>query len=36
MFFWINLGTIVVATMALIIPTYIVSKITPVQAIKFD
>ena len=36
MFFLINLGTILVATLALIIPTYIISKITPVEAIKFD
>ncbi|MFY7810919.1 MAG: ABC transporter permease, partial [Flavobacterium sp.] len=38
--FWviiaINLGTIMVATLALIVPTYIISKITPVKAIKFD
>lgn len=33
---WINFGTIVIATLALIVPTYIISKITPVKAIKFD
>jgi lipoprotein-releasing system permease protein len=38
--FWvilgINFGTVVVAILALIIPTYIISKITPIKAIKFD
>jgi lipoprotein-releasing system permease protein len=32
----INLGTVIVATLALIVPTYIISKITPVKAIKFE
>lgn len=33
---WINLGTLVLCVMMLIVPSYIVSKISPVKAIKFD
>lgn len=38
--FWhiglLNLGTIVLCTAALIIPSYVVTKISPIKALKFD
>lgn len=33
---WINAGTLILCLLMLIIPSYIVSKISPVKAIKFD
>jgi lipoprotein-releasing system permease protein len=33
---WINAGTLVLCLLMLIVPSYIVSKISPVKAIKFD
>ena len=33
---WINLGTLSLCVLMLIVPSYIVSKISPVKAIKFD
>jgi len=33
---WINLGTLLLCLIMLIIPSHIVSKISPVKAIKFD
>ena len=33
---WINLGTLLLCLLMLIVPSYIVSKISPVKAIKFD
>lgn len=33
---WLNLGSIAVTTLMMIGPTYLVSKITPAKAIKFD
>ena len=33
---WINLGTLILCLIMLIIPSFIVSKISPVKAIKFD
>jgi len=33
---WINLGTLLLCIMMLIVPSFIVSKISPVKAIKFD
>ena len=35
-FLYLNLGVIIITTLMLIIPSYIVSKITPVKAIKFN
>jgi len=32
----VNLGAFVVCYLALVLPSYIVTKITPVKAIKFD
>ena len=34
--FLLNLGTVVVCLIALIVPTFLVTRITPVKAIKFD
>jgi lipoprotein-releasing system permease protein len=38
--FWhiglLNLGTIILCTAALIIPSYVVTKISPIKALKFD
>ena len=34
--FFINMGTLVLCLLMLMIPSYIVSKISPVKAIKFD
>ncbi len=33
---WINLGTLTLCVLMLIVPSFIVSKISPVKAIKFD
>jgi len=33
---WINLGTLLLCVLMLIVPSFIVSKISPVKAIKFD
>jgi len=33
---FLNLGTIVLCTAALIIPSYVVTKISPIKALKFD
>ena len=33
---WINLGTLFLCVLLLIVPSFIVSKISPVKAIKFD
>ena len=33
---WINLGTLLLCLLMLIVPSFIVSKISPVKAIKFD
>ncbi len=33
---WLNFGTLILCVIMLIIPTYLVSKINPVKAIKFD
>lgn len=33
---WINLGTLLLCILMLIVPSFIVSKISPVKAIKFD
>ncbi len=33
---WINLGTLFLCVLMLIVPSFIVSKISPVKAIKFD
>ncbi len=35
-FLLINLGTVLICTLMLIIPTYIITRITPVRAIRFD
>lgn len=34
--FYLNLGTLILCLVMLILPTYLVSKISPVKAIKFD
>lgn len=34
--FFLNLGTLILCLVMLILPTYLVSKISPVKAIKFD
>ena len=34
--FLVNVGAFVVCYLALVLPSYIVTKITPVKAIKFD
>lgn len=33
---WINMGTLMLCVLMLIVPSFIVSKISPVKAIKFD
>ena len=35
-FIWINTGTLLLCLLMLIVPSFIVSKISPVKAIKFD
>lgn len=35
-FLIINIGTIIICTLMLIIPTYIITKITPIKAIRFN
>ncbi len=35
-FLWINLGIILVCTLAMYLPTWMISRITPVEAIRFE
>ncbi|MFT5599971.1 MAG: lipoprotein-releasing system permease protein [Flavobacteriales bacterium] len=35
-FLWINLGAFIFCVLALVLPSYFVTKITPVKAIRFD
>jgi lipoprotein-releasing system permease protein len=35
-FILLNLGTLIICLMALIIPSFVITKINPVRAIRFD